>query len=96
MGLYIAFKTPGPAVIKLFESENELKCKNCLHDFIETLCLFSKIGENCLRHFKISLYRYNYFAKFPLFSRNSYGKILENILKFYDGGPWDHCDSSCL
>ena len=21
------------------------------------------------------------------FSRNSYGKILENILKFYDGGP---------
>ena len=33
----------GPAVIKLFESENELKCKNRLHDFIETLCLFSKI-----------------------------------------------------
>ena len=31
---------PGPAFIKLFESENELKCKNCLHDFIETLCLF--------------------------------------------------------
>ena len=36
-------KRPGPAVIKLFESENELKCKNRLHDFIETLCLFSKI-----------------------------------------------------
>ena len=32
---------PGPAVIKLFESENELKYKNRLHDFIETLCLFS-------------------------------------------------------
>ena len=87
---------PGPAVIKLFESENELKCKNCLHDFIETLCLFSKIGENCLRHFKISLYRYNYFAKFPLFSRNSYGKILENILKFYDGGPWSRGNGNCL
>ena len=33
----------GPAVIKLFESENELKYKNRLHDFIETLRLFSKI-----------------------------------------------------
>ena len=29
----------GPAVIKLFESENELKCKNHLHDFLETLSL---------------------------------------------------------
>ena len=37
------FHTPGPAVIKLFESENELKYKNRLHDFIKTLCLFSKI-----------------------------------------------------
>ena len=34
---------PGPAVIKLFESENELKCKNRLRDFIETLCLFPNI-----------------------------------------------------
>ena len=32
---------PGPTVIKLFESENELKCKNRYHDLIETLCLFS-------------------------------------------------------
>ena len=32
-----------PAVIKLFESENELKYKNRLHDFIETLCLYSDI-----------------------------------------------------
>ena len=32
---------PGPAVIKLFEFENELKCKNRLHDFKETLWLFS-------------------------------------------------------
>ena len=38
--MYILEK-PGPAVIKLFESENELKCKNCLLDFIETLCLIS-------------------------------------------------------
>ena len=35
--------TPRPAVIKLFESENELKCKNRLRDFIERLCLFSNI-----------------------------------------------------
>ena len=47
-------KTPGPTVIKLFESENELKCKNCLHDFMETLCLFSKIWGNHPRHFTIS------------------------------------------
>ena len=84
---YVYHVSSGPAVIKLFESENELKCKNSLRDFIVTLCLFSKIGENYLRHFKISLYRYNYLAKFLLLSRNSYCKILENILKFYDGGP---------
>ena len=78
----------GPAVIKLFESENELKCKNRLHDFIETLYFFSKNWESYLRHFTISVYRYNFLAKFLLFSRKSYGKILENILKFYDGGPW--------
>ena len=78
---------PGPAIIKLFESENELKCKNHLHDFIETLCLFSKIWENYLRHFTISLCRYNYLAKFISCSWNSYGKILEKILKFYGGGP---------
>ena len=34
------------AVIKLFEAENELKCKNRLRDFIETLCLFSKTLYN--------------------------------------------------
>ena len=34
---------PGPAVIKLFESEIELKCKNRFRDFIETLCLISNI-----------------------------------------------------
>ena len=68
---------PGPAVIKLLESENELKCKNRLHDFIETLCIFSKFCENYLRDI----------AMFLLFSRNSYGKILENFLKFYDGRP---------
>ena len=77
----------GPAVIKLFESENELKCKNRLRDFIETLCLFSNIWENSLRLFAISDSRYNYLAKFLLFSRKSYDKFLENILKFYDGGP---------
>ena len=38
-----AWLSPGPAVIKLFEYENELKCKNRLCDFIETLCLFSNI-----------------------------------------------------
>ena len=36
---------------------------------------------------KLSVYRYTYLAKFILFSRKSYGKILENILKFYNGGP---------
>ena len=76
-----------PAVIKLFESENELKYKNRLHDFIETLCLFSDILENSLRLITTSEYIYNYFAKFLLFSRKLYDKILENILKFYDVGP---------
>ena len=33
----------------------------------------------------MSEYRYNYLAKFILFLRKSYDKILENILKFYDG-----------
>ena len=32
--------TTGPTVIKLFESEIELKCKNRHHDFIDILCLF--------------------------------------------------------
>ena len=50
-------------------------------------CLFSNIWENYLRLFTISEYRYNYLAKVLLFSRKSYDKILENILKFYDGGP---------
>ena len=81
------FVASGPTIIKLFESENELKCKNHLHGFIETLCLFSKILEYHLRSFTISLYRYNCLVKLLLFSRKSYGKILENILKFYDGGP---------
>ena len=31
----------GPTIIKLFESKNELKCKNHLRDFIEILCLTS-------------------------------------------------------
>ena len=78
----------GPAVIKLFESENELKCKNRLRDFIETLCLFSNIWENSLRLFAISDSRYNYLAKFLLFSRKSYDKFLENILKFLWRWPW--------
>ena len=78
---------PGPAVIKLFESENELKCKNQLRDFIETPCLFPNTWENSLRLFTLSAYKYNYLAKYILFSRKSYDKILENILKFYDGGP---------
>ena len=79
---------PGPIDIKLFESENELKCKNRLRDFIETLCLFSNIWENYVRLFTISKYRYNHLAKFLLFSRKNYDKILENILKFDDSGPW--------
>ena len=40
---YLALASSGPAVIKPFESENELKCKNRLHDFIEKLCLFPNI-----------------------------------------------------
>ena len=41
MYMYFIFRTlsndrirVGPVVIKLFESENELKCKNHLHDFL--------------------------------------------------------------
>ena len=82
----------GPAVIKLFESENELKCKNRLRDFIETLCLFLNICENSLRLVIISEYRYNYLAKFISFPRKLNDKILENIIKFYDGGPWSWCE----
>ena len=37
--------------------------------------------------FTISEYIYDYLAKFLLFSRKLYDKILENILKFKDGGP---------
>ena len=37
---------------KLFESENELKCKNRLLDFIEALCLIS----NFLRKVSKPLY----------------------------------------
>ena len=40
----------GVAVMKLFESENELKCKN-LCDFIETLFIFKH-----LRKFSKTLY----------------------------------------
>ena len=51
---------PGPTVIKLFESENELKCNNLLHDFIKILSLFSNFWEilNTL---------FNHLAKFPFF-----------------------------
>ena len=96
--------TPGPAVIKVFESENDLRCRNCLRDLLETMCLFSNIWENCLRHFTISVYRYNYLAKFLLFSRKSYDKILENI-KFssfmtvapgYLQGLWKHYYIVCF
>ena len=59
--------SPGPAVIKLFESENELKCKNRLHDFKETLYLFSNFGQHSLRHFTVIMYRYNYLVKLLLF-----------------------------
>ena len=57
MGHFIIPKhcTPGPAIIKLFKSENELKCKNRLHDLTETLCLFSNNYEISLRHFTISV-----------------------------------------
>ena len=37
--------------------------------------------------FTISEYIYDYLANFLLFSRKSYDKILENILKFKGGGP---------
>ena len=45
----------GPTIIILFESENELKFKNRLHDFIDTLCFISNFLENSLRHFKMIL-----------------------------------------
>ena len=35
----------------------------------------------------IIVYRYNYLAKLLLLLRKMYGKILENILKFYDAPP---------
>ena len=38
-------------MIKLSESENELKCKNRYHDLIETLCLFSNYRGNSQRYF---------------------------------------------
>ena len=57
----------GPTVIKIVEPENELKYKNHLHDFEETLCLFSNILENSLRHLKMILYRYNYLVIFLIF-----------------------------
>ena len=47
----IIIKTPGPTVIKLFESENDLNCKNGCHDLIETLCLFSYNCSNSQRYF---------------------------------------------
>ena len=44
-------KNPRPIIIKLFESENVLKCKNHYHDLIETLfvCLFFQIIEKILK-----------------------------------------------
>ena len=33
------------------------------------------------------VYRYNHLDKFLLLLNKCYGKILENILKFYDGEP---------
>ena len=36
-----AHNPPGHVVINLFESKNELKCENRLHDFIKNLCVFS-------------------------------------------------------
>ena len=53
------FQCPGPTVIKLFESENVLKCQNRLHNFIETLCLNSNNWKNPQRFFEIILYRYH-------------------------------------
>ena len=39
-------QTPGPAVIKVFESENELKCKDRLCDFcIKAMFIFKKIEK---------------------------------------------------
>ena len=40
MGVYPLHTRPGPTVIKSFESENELKCKNRLYGFIEILFKF--------------------------------------------------------
>ena len=37
---------PRAGVMNLLESENELKCKNHLNDFIETLYLISNFREN--------------------------------------------------
>ena len=60
----IQFKSrfPGPAVIKLFGSENAIKCKNHLHDFIEILSLFSNFWESSLRHLTMIVYRYKHLA----------------------------------
>ena len=78
---------PGPTVIKLFESENELKCKNRLRDFIETLCLFSNISENSLKLFTISQYRFNYLTKFFYFQENRMTKSLRIFSSFMMVAP---------
>ena len=50
---------------KLFEFENEFKCKNHLNDSIAVFDF--KIQENHLRDFTMIVYRCNYLAKFCLF-----------------------------
>ena len=73
-------------IIKLFESEYVLKRKNRLHDFIETLCLFSNHYENSSQSFTKMVYIYQ-LANILWYHRKMYAKILENFLKFYDDGP---------
>ena len=82
-------------VIKLFEAENELKCKYRLHDFIETLCLFSNIWENSVRLFTISKYRYNY-LKFLYFHGNRMTKSLRIFSSFMTVAPDSLRKSTCI
>ena len=47
--------------------------------------LISNFGENS--HFTMIVYRYRHLDKFLFFKKKLYGKILENIINFYDGRP---------
>ena len=72
---------------KLFEPANVLKCKHRLHDLIESLCLFSDHIQESHIHFAMIVYICSLLTNTFLYFKKLYAKILENFLKFYEGGP---------